>query len=201
MVSSFFTPVIAAFSIVVAAVGLRAPEDIVRETSATVLARVVELRGTYPDNPGLLEDELVRLLEPVIDFEAFARGVMARSYDAATPTQQEQFRTAFRATLAQLYTRALVTSEIQGIEILETVYGGEDRASVVTTVSTKDGSEFLVQYTMRRDPDGQWRARNLIIDGVNVGLTYRNQFASALEADDGDLSAVIARWPTLVAQQ
>jgi phospholipid transport system substrate-binding protein len=178
------------------------PEDIVQTTSTAVLERVVALRPDYPATADELEEELLRLLEPVIDFDAFARGVMGpRTYDAASTEQRTAFAAAFRTTLAELYARALVTQEITSIEFVETVRSGDNRASVQTIVVISDGTRFSVQYSMRLDDDGQWRARNLIVDGVNVGLTYRNQFASASQAEGGDLDAVIATWPERLAQR
>lgn len=178
------------------------PEDIVQTTSSAVLERVVALRPDYPATADELEEELLRLLEPVIDFDAFARGVMgASTYDAASTEQRAAFAAAFRATLAELYARALVTQDITRIEFVQTVRSDDNRASVQTNVVIRDGTRFSVQYSMRLDDDGQWRARNLIIDGVNVGLTYRNQFASAAQAEGGDLDAVIATWPERLAQR
>jgi phospholipid transport system substrate-binding protein len=178
------------------------PEDIVETTSTAVLEQVVELRPDYPQTADELEGELLRLLDPVIDFDAFARGVMgSRTYNAASPMQRAAFAAAFRDTLAQLYARALVTREITRIDIVDTVLSGNNRAAVQTHVGLADGTQFSVQYSMRLDGGGQWRARNIIIDGVNVGLTYRNQFASALQAENGDLDAVIASWPERLAQR
>jgi phospholipid transport system substrate-binding protein len=49
---------------------------------------------------------------------------------------------------------------------------------------------------MGQGEDGVWRVRNVIVDGVNLGLTYRNQFASAMQSGDarGDIDAVIDEW-------
>lgn len=200
MIQSFNIVLSALF--VVVSVTPTQPEEIVEMTSTAVLEQVVALRPEYPATADELEAELVRLLEPVIDFDGFARGVMGGStYDAASMEQRTAFAAAFRATLAELYARALVTEEIARIEIVETVLSRGDRASVQTVVVLRDGTRFNVQYSMRADDDGQWRARNIIIDGVNLGLTYRNQFASALQAERGDLDAVIVAWPERLAQR
>ena len=47
-------------------------------------------------------------------------------------------------------------------------------------------------------PAGDWRVRNVIVNGINLGLTYRNQFAEALRspANKGDIDKVIAGWTT-----
>ena len=54
---------------------------------------------------------------------------------------------------------------------------------------------------MRLGDDGSWRMYNIIINGINIGLTYRNQFASAMKApeNNGSLDAVINGWGETIA--
>jgi phospholipid transport system substrate-binding protein len=58
-----------------------------------------------------------------------------------------------------------------------------------------------VIYSMRLSKDGVWRVYNLIINGINIGLTYRNQFASSMKSPEhrGNLDAVIATWGDTIA--
>ena len=42
--------------------------------------------------------------------------------------------------------------------------------------------------------DSQWKLTNLIIDGVNLGLVFRTQFASAMSTHNGDMNQVIEKW-------
>jgi phospholipid transport system substrate-binding protein len=36
--------------------------------------------------------------------------------------------------------------------------------------------------------------RNIVVDGVNFGLTYRNQFQSEMQQSGNNLDHVIANW-------
>jgi len=58
------------------------------------------------------------------------------------------------------------------------------------------GEVYPVIYSMALSEDGQWRMRNIIVNGVNMGLTYRNQFASAVQDAryQGDMDKVIEGW-------
>jgi phospholipid transport system substrate-binding protein len=42
---------------------------------------------------------------------------------------------------------------------------------------------------------------NIVINGINMGLTYRNQFASAMKAPEnhGSLDQVISQWAETIA--
>ena len=47
---------------------------------------------------------------------------------------------------------------------------------------------------MKRGGDGQWRMRNVILDEINLGKVYRNQFAAAAVKYKGDIDQVIDNW-------
>jgi phospholipid transport system substrate-binding protein len=50
---------------------------------------------------------------------------------------------------------------------------------------------------------GGWRMRNIIVNGVNMGLTYRNQFASAAQNPEygGNLDQIIDAWAGLLEEE
>jgi len=70
-------------------------------------------------------------------------------------------------------------------------------------IRLSSGEVYPVIYSMFRSEDGIWRMRNIIVNGVNMGLTYRNQFSSA--ATDarygGDMDKVIDGWIESVGQE
>ncbi len=47
---------------------------------------------------------------------------------------------------------------------------------------------------MRKDPDQNWRVRNVTLDTLNLGKVYQSQFASAAGKFGGDIDAVIENW-------
>ena len=53
---------------------------------------------------------------------------------------------------------------------------------------------YEVIYTLRRDAQGDWKLRNVIIEGLNLGRIYQNQFRTAVATYDGDIEKVIDNW-------
>jgi phospholipid transport system substrate-binding protein len=49
--------------------------------------------------------------------------------------------------------------------------------------------------------DGSWRLRNLIIETINLGEIYRNQFSALAKESEGDLDQVIGRWNETISEQ
>ena len=70
-------------------------------------------------------------------------------------------------------------------------------------IHTAQGEVWPVVYSMAQDDSGEWRVRNLIVNGINMGLTYRNQFNSAARDPKygGDLDPVIAEWADLIEEE
>ena len=45
--------------------------------------------------------------------------------------------------------------------------------------------------------DGRWKIRNVIIDGINVGIQFRNQFADAMDKH-GKIQYVVDHWQEIM---
>ncbi|MEL6687592.1 MAG: ABC transporter substrate-binding protein, partial [Pseudomonadota bacterium] len=155
----------------------------------------------YETAPDVLEAELLKILDPALDFSSFSRGVMGKYYAQATPAQREAFQVEFKATLVDLYTSALVAAKIENLSIVETSSSRPDRANVAMRAEAQNGASYMLQYNMAQNDEGAWLIRNIILDGVNIGLTYRNQFRSAMETENEDLQRVVQLWPQIIEGQ
>ena len=60
---------------------------------------------------------------------------------------------------------------------------------------------YTIRYQMGQYKDGAWRLRNLIIETINLGEIYRNQFSALARDADDDLDSVIAQWNEAVIEQ
>lgn len=181
-----------------AAVGqMREAEDLVAETTDKVLALIEDARGYVDQDPERFYGEVEALLDPVIDFPRFARGVMAVHYKQATPEQRARFTEGFKKSLVRTYALALTEFNDGGVAIVpsERPPKRPDRASVKQEIRS-GGEVYPVIYSMAQDKDGTWRLRNITINGINMGLTYRNQFNAAVKDPQygGDLNRVIDGW-------
>jgi phospholipid transport system substrate-binding protein len=59
---------------------------------------------------------------------------------------------------------------------------------------------YEVLYQMGQSKEGDWKLRNVIIESVNLGEIYRDQFLASARQEDGDLDAVIDSWTTVTVQ-
>ncbi len=179
-----------------------APHQVVADTSADLLRLIEEGRGYADSDPERFFAEVEALLAPVVDFEGFARRVMSAHYGKATPEQRQRFAETFKWGLVRTY--SLTLTDFTGGEVVVVPPDAPPRHPRRRNVKMEihqGGEVYPVLYAMTQDADGGWRIGNIVIAGVNIGLTYRSQFRS-VAADaryGGDLDQVIDAWVRFVS--
>lgn len=172
--------------------------DVVRDATTSVLELIDSSRSWAKEDPERFFIDVEKVLSPAIDFDGFARSVMAVNFKKATEDQRQRFAESFKWSLVRTYALALTEFSDGEVTVLDPGQGPSNvnRESVKQEIRTSTGDLYTVIYSMGLAEDGIWRVRNLIIQGVNLGLAFRSQFASAV-ADHryaGDLDKVIDAW-------
>ena len=161
---------------------------------------VAHSAGSYVVHVGAsMEDALTGF----VDFRRITARVMGRYARQTTPEQRDEFVERFKRSLFDTYAQALVNNS-DGFEISvqqATINPrNDDRASVNLLVTTDTGKRYQMVYSMyRQDSDADWLMENVIVEGVNIGLAFRDRFAQEVEARRGDIEAVIDNWGEAVA--
>ncbi|MEE4362018.1 MAG: ABC transporter substrate-binding protein [Pseudomonadales bacterium] len=181
----------------VSAIAASEPDQAVREVSEDILGIIETHRSSFADMPQAYYDDVDARMQSFIDYEAIARAVMAQYWDDATPEQRERFIASFRRSLVRSYARALMEFEHERIDVLpvKPEHRRGNRALVRMEIVGNSGRAYELDYSMAQDEAGDWLVRNVIVDGINLGVTYRNQFVSAMQSPDGgNIDAVIESW-------
>lgn len=180
----------------VAFADMNAPEKIVENSIEKVMLAIETSRDTFDQEPDTLVNEMILLLEPVVAFDTISYAVMGKHKNKVTDAQKEKFAKTFKSTMVKLYAKALISFESESIEVLQPA--PEDvsvrKAKILSHVTAEDGTVYKVIYSMRKNKEGRWQARNMIVDGINLGLTYLNQFDSAMNRYEGNIDKVIDSW-------
>lgn len=188
------------------------PHQQVEVVTEKLIKTIEETRHLFDKEPSRYYQAIADLLEPMIDFPSFTRGVMGeygtREYYQSLPDMQakEQFRQqynefveVFKQGLMQTYGKGFLAFNGQKITVLEASEAElkqvHEKQAVDVRQSIENGDDtYLIVYKMRPDKSGQWLLRNVIIESVNVGQLYRNQFAAAMSKHERDFQAVIKHW-------
>jgi phospholipid transport system substrate-binding protein len=182
--------------------------EIVRDASGQVMAVVEEAHVYADEDPQRYYRAVHHVLDPVIDYRGFAKSVMGpyaskeryQSLDEAGREQLRQqldnFTQVMRTGLVRTYGKGLLAFSGSRIEISDPTEEelAATRVSVRQLIFSDEVEPYVVMYQMGKSRDGKWMLRNVIIETVNLGEIYRNQFQSAARKYDGDLNAVIDNW-------
>lgn len=179
-----------------------------RETTDKVLVVIEEAQDYVDENPERYYAAVHEVLDPLVDFRGFARGVMGeyatgaryRGLDEAgrdqLRDQLERFTETMRVGLVRTYSKGLLAFGGSRVE-LDDSEDSEDsptRATLRQLIYSDAAQPYVVVYLMAKDKSGDWKMRNLVVENVNLGQIYRSQFESAARRYDGDLDKVIASW-------
>ncbi len=188
--------------------------DIVRDASEQVMQVVAEARDYADEDPERYYEAVHEVLDPVIDFRGFARSVMGpyasrdryQSLDEAgreeLRAQLEEFTEVMRHSLVRTYGKGLLAFSGSRMEVTKPSpdEASQSRVSVRQLIYSDEAQPYVMMYQMGRNKAGEWKLRNVIIETVNLGEIYKNQFQAAARNHDGDLNAVIDSWASIATE-
>jgi phospholipid transport system substrate-binding protein len=142
------------------------------------------------------EQKIKDIFEPMIDFRRVAASVMGKKYYLlATKEQRAQFVEIFKDSLLDTYAETLAQ---WGDSTISTQFQDDFLYKELKTVEVKQAldtgsSKYPISYKLRKDKEG-WKIINIIINGVNLGLTFRNQFQALAISNNEDIESTLDNW-------
>ncbi|WP_246841196.1 phospholipid-binding protein MlaC [Hahella sp. CCB-MM4] len=169
----------------------------VEDSTEFLVNKLEKERGTYDEDPEKFYAVMESALSDSVDFRRIAARVMGRYRREATKDQKNAFVEAFKKSLFNAYGKTLVESGDFTISVLTADVNprDEERATVDLEVTTATGSKYPVIYAMYKNTDLQkWLLENVIVNGVNVGLAFRDRFEQQYAQYNGNIDQVVSNW-------
>ena len=147
-------------------------ESIVQELANAIDGHRAELRK----NKSRLIDIIDGIFLPHFDIDYASILVLGRHAREGTPQQRERFAKAFYDSITHRYAEGLINYTKGSVKVLP-FRGDLDprRAMVRTQVMLDDGKTISVDYAFRRTYDGEWKAYDVVIEGISYITNYRAQ--------------------------
>jgi phospholipid transport system substrate-binding protein len=185
--------------VLVAAVPLRA-ENL--QPNQVVQNLVDELGKTMESRRGELQkdrDALIKTIDGIVlphfDIDYASILVLGPNARTATPEQRARFAKAMYNSITHRYAEGLLKYTEGRVRVLP--FQGElneKRTLVRTQVVLDDGKVVPVDYAFRKTSSGDWKAYDVIIEGISYVTNYRNQVAA--EIAKSNLDALTTRLET-----
>ncbi|RNL61617.1 MlaC/ttg2D family ABC transporter substrate-binding protein [Zhongshania marina] len=187
----------------------KGPYEVVADTTQELVKVIEDARSYIDEEPQRFNEEVRRIMDDVVDFQSFARGIMgkygSRGYYESLKTEAERaqfrervirFTDSFKDGLINTYSKGLLSFNGNRIEVLPLADDVDLSGSVGVRqdIYGERSKPYQVIYTLRQDSSGAWKLRNVIIEGLNLGRIYQNQFSAAVKQYSGDIDKVIDNW-------
>ena len=171
------------------------PYIFIDENAQKMVRVLTEDSSLFETDRALYENKIKEIFEPMIDFRRVAASVMGKKYYLlATKEERAEFVLIFRDSLLDTYAETLAQ---WGDSTITTEFpkNKEELSKNVEVKQTLDTgtSKYPISYKLRKSKDG-WKIVNIIINGVNLGLTFRNQFQALAVSHNENISDTLRNW-------
>ncbi|MFL2722393.1 MAG: phospholipid-binding protein MlaC [Gammaproteobacteria bacterium] len=167
------------------------------DNNAQKMVQVLTLEAAlFETDRSLYEQKIKDIFEPMIDFRRVAASVMGKKYYLlASQGERSEFVLIFKDSLLDTYAETLAqwgdsTITTKFPDNKSNIY--EKNVEVKQVLNT-GSSKYPISYKLRRNEEG-WKIVNIIINGVNLGLTFRNQFQALAVTHDENIDLTLQNW-------
>jgi phospholipid transport system substrate-binding protein len=136
-------------------------------------------------------DEVIKIIDGIVlphfDMDYASLLVLGRHAREATPAQRVAFARAFYNALTRRYAEGLVAYTRGSVKVLPAQGPLDQRRTIVRTqVLLTSGKNLSVDYAFRKTASGDWKAYDVIIEGISYITNYRNQVDAEIQKEGID---------------
>ncbi|WP_426661485.1 MlaC/ttg2D family ABC transporter substrate-binding protein [Rhodanobacter aciditrophus] len=147
-------------------------QGIARQLDADVAGHKTELQKNREKLIGIINQVFL----PHFDVDYAAILVLGQHAREASPGQRAEFAKAFYNSITHRYAEGLLDYTNGAVKVLPFAGDLNAKRSVVRTqVATGDGKTVSVDFAFRRTASGEWKAYDVVIEGISYITNYRNQ--------------------------
>lgn len=170
------------------AANLSAPQAAVQQASDQLQIKMQE--PGFTTNFKQITEFVESVIYPSVDFNRISALVIGKHWRAATMDEKSRFQQEFKILLVRTYSRAFVEFNEWSVRYLPLNMEAGSKKVIVKTEILQPGLQPIgVNYRMLLSK-GQWKAYDIMIEGVSLVTNYRTSFKNEI-ARSGSLSAVI----------
>ncbi len=175
---------------------LRDPYNFIDSNAQKMVFVLTKNSELFETDRETYEQKIKDIFEPMIDFRRVAASVMGKKYYLlSSKEQRDEFVKIFKDSLLDTYAETLAQ---WGDSTISTQFQDNSAYKELKTVEVKQtldtgSSKYPISYKLRKDKEG-WKIINIIINGVNLGLTFRNQFQALAISNNENIESTLDNW-------
>ena len=152
------------------------PEQVVQEIAHQLDTAVAGHKAELQQNKEKLVGIINQVFLPHFDVDYAAILVLGQHAREATPDQRARFAKGFYNSITHRYAEGLLSYTNGAVKVLP--FAGDlnaKRSLVRTQVATGDGKTVSVDFAFRKTASGEWKAYDVVIEGISYITNYHNQ--------------------------
>ena len=169
------------------------------DNNAQKMVQVLTLEAAlFETDRALYEQKIKDIFEPMIDFKRVSASVMGKKYYLlASKEERSEFVVIFKESLLDTYAETLAQ---WGDSTITTEFPDNKTNIYEKNVEVKQildtgSSKYPISYKLRKNKNEKgWKIVNIIINGVNLGLTFRNQFQALADTHNENINLTLRYW-------
>ncbi|MFZ1429540.1 MAG: ABC transporter substrate-binding protein [Geminicoccaceae bacterium] len=170
------------------------PEQFVQ----TFAALILDVISDRSQPPAERMHQVEMMVSDRFDLERIARIALGRYWKTAPATERQEFSTLFKAYVLSSYGRRFDEFADRRLRVVGSTPAEDD--TMVESYVEGGSTPIRLDWRLTPTADG-WRILDLMVEGVSLLLTYRNEFAALIERSGGQLHGLIAELRSRVADR
>ena len=173
----------------------RNPFELIDAKSQEMVIVLTTENKLFISNPELFKNKIKNIFEPLIDFNRVGASVMGKKYYlSATQEERVEFIEVFKISLLDTYAETL--SQWGDAEIITDFSYDEKKNNIVSIKQDllTTNNIYPIIYKLREYKNGTYKIVNIIINGINLGQTFHNQFQALATEKNENISLIISEW-------
>ena len=157
-----------------------APDALIK-TVATDVTTVLKSDPAILSNAAKLKELIENKLIPNFSFSRMTQLAMGRNWAKASPEQHVALTKEFQTLLVRTYSGALANFRNNTIDVRPLrMQPADTDVTVKTVINQANGQGIPIDYSLEKEPDGSWKAYDIIVAGVSLVTNYRDEFNTVI---------------------
>jgi phospholipid transport system substrate-binding protein len=136
-------------------------------------------------------DKFRDILRNSFDLMTIGRFVIGRTWNAATPEQQKEYMSLFEELVIKTYGDRMTLYTGEGFRVVGVRPESEKDTIVNSEITHPDGSAPTTIDWRVRQREGKLGIIDVVVEGVSLSVTQRQEYAAVIQNNDGKISALL----------
>ncbi|PCH84668.1 MAG: organic solvent ABC transporter [Piscirickettsiaceae bacterium] len=169
----------------IVAAELNAPQRVLQETSDLLYGIVQQNKERLKDRQ-FVAQLVNEVIEPRVDLDKISRLILGKYWRKATDEQKVNFQKQFKNLLVNTYAVAFKEFDDWTVRFLPMSLKPEDKRVIVKSqIIITSRPPIAVNYRMAKNKEGDWKAYDVIIEGISMVTNYKSSFAKSIKRSGG----------------